>query len=150
MLFDRDGRPWPIEPEQFKFRIAHNANQVNHRVGVFPESTLVSLTPQQTGVLLGLLPMSKNIPLYCAKIVRRIMVKILSMCTDRNIAEEERNKWCTIKTFAPLLCTQISNKVSKDAHILKLKNILSRIQQHHIDSFLVGELNFNFQHDDER
>ena len=38
-----------------------------------------------------------------------------------------------------LLCTQVSNKVSRDTHILKLKNILSRIQ-HHIDSFLVGEL----------
>jgi hypothetical protein len=61
MLFDRDGRPWPIEPEQFKFRIAHNANQINHRIGVFPESTLVSLIPQQTGVLLGLLPMNKKL-----------------------------------------------------------------------------------------
>jgi hypothetical protein len=52
MLFDRSGKPWPKDPEQFIHRIVQNANQINQRVDVFAEST-VSLTPQQIGVLLG-------------------------------------------------------------------------------------------------
>ena len=146
MLFDSSGRIWPKEPKQYIYRIAENANQVNQRIGVTQHSLLTSLSPQQVGVLLGSVPMVEKVPAWSIMIIRQIMRKVYTMLTKEDMEEGMKNKWANIKFFIPLLCAQAGPKVSKDLYMNKLKDILSRVQQEHIDSFTISELRIRSNH----